>query len=171
MSNLQDHPATPEPPIEASHAWEAPVPLTEIPSAGVFPLDVLPPVLAHFTQEIAAALHCPADCIGPVMLALAASAIGASRALDLGLHCREQPALYLAVVFPSGLTLTSVLQILAEPIFQTQAKWLGLRRKTPQDIQQQLDDWINSCCKSDPLEEAEDESLALAATRLPHSYI
>jgi hypothetical protein len=118
-------------------------------------------VLADFTQEIAEALHFPPDCIGSVLLVLAASAIGASRALDLHPHFRERPALYLAVVLPSGLTLTSVLQILAEPIFQTQAKWLGARRKTAEDIQRQMDEWIKRYSETDALDEVEDESLAL----------
>lgn len=45
--------------------WEIPLPLGETPSVLPFPTDILPPCLATFIGEAAAALDCAADFLGP----------------------------------------------------------------------------------------------------------
>src|SRR5262249_37290992 len=105
-SDERDYSAPPAKDATASTAddepWQEPIPLDDAPDAAVFPLDALPGPLRSFVDESAWALNCPADYLAVPMLALAGTAIGARRKLEIKPGWRELPCLYAAVVGPPG---------------------------------------------------------------------
>ena len=107
-----------------SLSWETPVPLGDMPEAVPFPVEVLPPGLGQFVEEAMAALDCPADLLGPALLAAAGAAIGATRALAVKSRC-ERPAIFLAVVVPAGASAGAALDTITGPICQAQARALA----------------------------------------------
>lgn len=97
--------------------WKPPR-LRQAVEATPFPLDVLPVSLAGLCQEGARAIQCPVDYFGAASLALAGGAIGLSVNLTVKAHYEESPALYMAVVGPSGGKKTPVIiKILALPFY------------------------------------------------------
>ena|ERR1700677_4974495 len=89
--------------------WEPPIPLVETPEAEPFPLDVLPQQLAHFSEAVSLAKHCPPDYVAVPLLTIAGAAIGASRVLEIKPGWRERPCLYAAVIGPPGSAKTPAL--------------------------------------------------------------
>jgi hypothetical protein len=102
--------------------WEPPLPLSDAPAAPAFPVGVLPPKLARFVEDAAAALSCPADYLGVPLLALGGAAAGASRVLEIKPGWRERPALYCAIVGPPGSAKTPALKAVAAPVYAEQAR-------------------------------------------------
>jgi hypothetical protein len=98
------------------------VPLSEVPAAAPFPVDVFPPALAEFVQEAALSLACPADFVGLPMLVLAGAAIGASRALEVKPGWWERPALYAAVIGRPGTAKSPALKLVAAPFYARQQR-------------------------------------------------
>jgi hypothetical protein len=96
-------------------SWQPPIPLTQAPKALPFPIDVFPAGLRCVVQEGAAALPCPPDYIAVPLLALASTALGASRALAIkGSHV-QRASLYAAVVGPPGSAKTPAQELVVEP--------------------------------------------------------
>ena len=90
-----------------------------------FPVEVLPPALADFVREAAAALDCPTDWLGPPMLAAAGAALGQSRVLRIKENLCERAAIYLALLAPAGSSQAAALRTVAEPIYEAQAQLLA----------------------------------------------
>jgi hypothetical protein len=105
-------------------AWQPPVPFAE-PVADPFPVKVLPPALAAFVQESAAALGCAADLVGVPLLAAAGAMIGTSRILQVRPDRREGTAIFLAVVAEAGSGAAEALQQVAGPLFRAQGRILA----------------------------------------------
>jgi 5S rRNA maturation endonuclease (ribonuclease M5) len=97
--------------------WKPPR-LKQVIEPSPFPLTVLPSPLAELCTEGARAIQCPVDYFGAAALALAGGAIGLSVNLSVKAHYQESPALYMAVVGPSGSKKTPVIiKILARPFY------------------------------------------------------
>jgi DNA polymerase-1 len=87
---------------DGGEPWPEPVPLTDVPEAAPFPLDVLPEPLARFIEDGAKAIPCPPDYVALPFLVLSGGAIGASRALKIkGKHI-QRANLYAANVAEPG---------------------------------------------------------------------
>lgn len=87
-----------------------------------FPLQCFPDTLAAFAREVAAAMSCPADFPGVAMIALAASAIGTSRAFAVTRKWLECPRMYVAIVADPGDAKSPVLDLVCEPILNRQSE-------------------------------------------------
>lgn len=81
---------------------EQPLPCAAETKTPVFPLEIFPPMVRRFCTEGARSLCCPVDYLAIPMLCVAASAIGASRALRLTKDWWVMPTLYACVVAPPG---------------------------------------------------------------------
>jgi hypothetical protein len=101
--------------------WEDPVPLSELPEAESFPLNVFPAQVKVFVEAVSYALACPNDFAATAVLALAGSAIGASRAVQIKEGWRERACIYLATVGNPGTAKTHVLEAVAAPVYAEQA--------------------------------------------------
>jgi hypothetical protein len=80
---------------------------------GPFPVEVLPPPLARFVQEVADALPCPPDFVAVPMLALLGCAIGTSRVLRVKPGWLEGPRIFTAVVADTGTKKSPALKLAA----------------------------------------------------------
>src|SRR5512132_913772 len=78
-----------------------------------FPVEVLPPPLARFVQEVADALPCPPDFVAVPMLALLGCAIGTSRVLRVKRSWLEGPRIFTAVVADTGTKKSPALKLAA----------------------------------------------------------
>lgn len=77
-----------------------------------FPVEAFPEVLQRLIREAAVAFPCPPDLIGLPLLALAGSAIGNSRCLELKQTWHELAILWAAIVAAPGAKKTPVLKML-----------------------------------------------------------
>jgi hypothetical protein len=86
--------------VRVRSALESPSPEaqdpTEEPEPAPFPVDVLPPALATYCREVAAATCTPPDFAGQTMLVTAGAAIGNSRALEVREHVWNEGARFYA---------------------------------------------------------------------------
>jgi hypothetical protein len=96
--------------------WHAPVPLTEVPPAPPFPLDVFPEAVQDVVRQAASAFPCPADYVTVPILAAAGAAIGASRKLAIKASHLQGACVYAAVVSPPGSAKTPAQQLVVEPL-------------------------------------------------------
>jgi Protein of unknown function (DUF3987) len=80
-----------------------------------FPIQVLPTPLARLVTEGAAALPCPPDFLGVLMLPLLGAAIGTSRVLEVKAGWHESPRLYAALVAEPGSKKSPALDLVATP--------------------------------------------------------
>jgi hypothetical protein len=87
-----------------------------------FPLDTLPSALAAFISDAAVAIACPPDYLALPMLAIAGSAIGATRAFEVKRGWLERPCLYSAVVAPPGGGKTPAVKQVAKPVYDEQER-------------------------------------------------
>jgi hypothetical protein len=96
--------------------------LAGAPEGEPFPLDLLPCTLTRFINEVAVAKNCPIDYVAVPLLALAGSAIGASRSLEIKSGWRERPCLYAAVIGSPGSAKTPALKAVAGPVYAEQSR-------------------------------------------------
>jgi hypothetical protein len=80
-----------------------------------FPVEVLPTPLARLVTEGAAALPCPPNFLGVLMLPPLGAAIGTSRVLEVKPEWHEGPRLYAAVVAAPGGKKGPALELVAAP--------------------------------------------------------
>jgi hypothetical protein len=106
------------PPAQAKgpEPWEPPIPLSELPAAEPFPVDVLPPDLLRLCEQIGWAVHCPVDYVAVPMLALAGGAAGNSRRLRVKAEFLLSTQLWVGVVGRKSTGKSSPLMLLARPI-------------------------------------------------------
>jgi hypothetical protein len=116
-------------PADDGEPWEAIIPLGQVPAVSSFPVDVLPPALAAFVADAAAALACPPGYLGLPILATAGAAIGGSRALQVKAKYTERPCLYAAVIGPPGSAKTPALKLVAHPIYAEQARLIDIYKR------------------------------------------
>jgi len=92
--------------VESDPSTEAPsvdgTPPTSSVTVLTFPVDVFPDALQQFALQAAQSLNCPVDLVAIPMIVSVATAIGASRALEVKPGWREFPCIYAATVAPPG---------------------------------------------------------------------
>ena len=94
-----------------------------------FPVDVLPPKLADYVAEVAAATSTPPDFAGVALLVVAASAAGNSRALEVKPNAwAEGPRFYAACVGDPASGKTPAMDLVARPYQAMQQKLLDAFR-------------------------------------------
>lgn len=86
-----------------------------------FPSWVFPDKVRAFVEEVASSKQCPVDFPGIAALTVAASAIGASRALRLKADWLERPCLYSIIVAEPGSRKSPALKTVLGPIYRMQA--------------------------------------------------
>ncbi len=113
-----------------------------------FPIQVLPTPLARLVTEGAAALPCPPDFLGVLMLPLLGAAIGTSRVLEVKPGWREGPRLYAALVANPGSKKSPALDLVATPYRRRQrtlhAAYLHERARYQEALaayERELADW------------------------------
>jgi hypothetical protein len=118
--------------------WPDPVPLNEVPPVPPFPVDVLPALLQRVVREVAEALPCPEDFVAVPLLVLAATALGASRALAVKRGHIQRSILYAAVIGPPGSAKTPALDFVVEPVHDAEetihAAWKGQMEQYAGDL-------------------------------------
>lgn len=93
-----------------------------VPHARRFPIDVFPPKIARFARQVAEAMQCPVDIPGLAILVVAATAIGAARALKVKDGWEEMPSLYAAVVASPGQAKSPAIREVLRPLFNEQER-------------------------------------------------
>lgn len=88
-----------------------------------FPIEVLPPRLRRFAEEVANALPCPLDFIGVPMLAVLGTAIGTTRVLVVKQGWREGPRIYSAVVAEPGSKKSPAIDFVMKPLYEEQQRF------------------------------------------------
>lgn len=81
-----------------------------------FPLEALPPVLRHFTEECAASLPVPPELVAVPGLAVMGAAIGNARGIELKPDWRETPIIYAAVISQTGTMKSPALAEAVQPL-------------------------------------------------------
>ncbi len=136
--------------LQASETDRASEALITAPSDRVepFPVEVLPTPLARLVTEGAAALPCPPDFLGVLMLPLLGAAIGTSRVLEVKPGWCEGPRLYAAIVAEPGSKKSPALDLVATPYRRRQrtlhAAYLRDRARYQQalaEYERELADW------------------------------
>lgn len=102
--------------------WDPPVPLADLPPVPPFPLGALPGGLAEFVADVAGATNSPADFAGGYALAVAAGAVGATRAVKVKDGHDQRCSLYLAAVGKKGGGKSPALELVAAPVYDEQAR-------------------------------------------------
>ena len=132
---------------ETDGASDAPI-LSPSDRVEPFPIQVLPTPLARLVTEGAAALPCPPDFLGVLMLPLLGAAIGTSRVLEVKPGWREGPRLYAAVVAEPGSKKSPALDLVATPYQRRQrtlhATYLHARARYQEALpsyERDLADW------------------------------
>jgi hypothetical protein len=97
-------------------------PSDQLAAVDPFPTDVLPPLLARYVREGARAVGCPEDFFGVAVLALAGSAVGNSRAIELKLTWRERACLWMAIVGDPGMMKSPMLGLVTKPFEDRQLR-------------------------------------------------
>jgi DNA polymerase-1 len=125
---------------DGGEPWPEPVPLTEVPEAAPFPLDVLPERLAKFVEDGAKAIPCPPDYVAVPLLVLSGGAIGASRALKIkGKHI-QRANLYAANVAEPGSGKSPAQDLTTDTIHEVeerlQAAWEDAMERYEEDMVQ-----------------------------------
>ncbi|MEQ9380088.1 MAG: DUF3987 domain-containing protein, partial [Pirellulales bacterium] len=122
--------------LEQSHksgnsADESPdvLPAVEKPPRPAFPVDVFPKPLKSFVYRVAAATGCPTDFPGVAVLVVAATAIGAARALGLKASWVEQAGIYAAIVASPGRGKTPALKAVMKPLYEEQDRLRNIYRE------------------------------------------
>lgn len=113
-----------------------------------FPVGVLPTPLARLVTEGAAALPCPVDFLGVLMLSLLGAAIGTSRVLEVKSGWHEGPRIYAAVVAEPGSKKSPALDLVTTPYRRRQrtlhAAYLDDQARYQQELaryDRDLTDW------------------------------
>jgi len=122
-AHREDVEQPPGPRAPAAPVWGDPVTLSDAPDVSPFPLDVLPPVLAHYAREAALALNCPPDYIAVPMLAIAGGAVGNARHLSIKRSHQQWGSLYVAVIGAPGTLKSPALRLLRRPLDGAQVRY------------------------------------------------
>jgi DNA polymerase-1 len=125
----------------APDPWPDPLPLSEVPSAALFPIDVLPEPLQLFVREAATALPCPEDYVAVPLVVMAGIAIGASRALAIKAGHIQRSSLYAAVIGPPGSAKTPALDLTVEPTHSVEEQIHAAWEEAMEQYQTDLDEY------------------------------
>lgn len=98
-----------------------------------FPTSALPGLLARFVTTAAAALPCPPDFIGVMMLAVMGSLIGRKRQIEIKKGWREYALLWVAIVARSGERKSPAFALVTEPLRLIQKALLHAFRKAKKE--------------------------------------
>jgi hypothetical protein len=102
---------------------------TDLPAVDPFPIEVFPAVLQRYIREGAEAYGCCVDYFGHAMIAVAATAIGASREIELKDTFRTCPSVYAASIGRPGSAKSPVLARVMLPVQERQEKLMAEFRK------------------------------------------
>lgn len=94
-----------------------------------FPLEIFPHQLQKFARDVARSVGCPVDLVAVPMLAVAATAIGASRAIEPKRGWRESARIYVAIVAPPGSGKSPAESAVTQPVYGLQNKYKASHRK------------------------------------------
>ena len=100
-----------------------PVAALTAPTVMPFPIEVFPEPLVRYAEQAAESLVCPIDLVAMPMLGIAATAIGASRAVQLKRRWFESPRLYLATIAPPGSGKSPAESLVSRHIFHLQNRF------------------------------------------------
>jgi hypothetical protein len=117
----KDHRNDP-PPSSEPEPWEPPIPLGRVPKPELFPTEVFPEPIQRYINEQAEALCCPPEYVGVQVLAAAAGAIGASRALEIKPGHTQSACIYAAVIGRPGSTKTPAQKNVLEPLHDAEQR-------------------------------------------------
>ncbi|MDA1229818.1 MAG: DUF3987 domain-containing protein, partial [Planctomycetota bacterium] len=88
-----------------------------------FPLEIFPYLLQDFARQVATSVGCPIDLVAVPMLAVAATAIGASRVIEAKSGWHESARMYVAIVATPGSGKTPAESIVTRPVHNLQNKY------------------------------------------------
>ena len=88
-----------------------------------FPVDVFPAPVRLFALQVAESLGCPVDIVAGPILGISATAIGASRALELKPGWSESPRFYIAIVAPPGSGKSPAESLVCRPAYDMQSRF------------------------------------------------
>ena len=94
-----------------------------------FPLEIFPHSLQEFARQVATSVGCPIDLVAVPMLAVAATAIGASRAIEAKPGWQESARIYVATVAPPGSGKSPAETIVTRPVYRLQNKYQASHKK------------------------------------------
>lgn len=106
-----------------------------------FPVHCFPEPLTRYAQEVATSLSCPVDFPAVTMLVVAATAIGASRALSVTRKWLECPRLYLAIVAVPGSAKSPAVEMVCEPLHERQSLLHAEWEKKKEEYDEELAVW------------------------------
>lgn len=108
--------------VTAPRKWDPIVPLADLPTVPAFPLGSLPGELAEFVQDVAGATNTPVDLAASFAVAVAAGAMGATRACEIKKGHVQRASVYLAGVAKKGGGKSPALDAVAKPLYDEQAR-------------------------------------------------
>jgi hypothetical protein len=92
----------------------------QTPTLPAFPLETFPTPVADYASKMAASIGCPVDFVAHAILAVAAGAVGASRAVHLGGEWFEPAILYACIIGPPGSAKTPALRAAVKSVYRIQ---------------------------------------------------
>lgn len=95
-----------------------PLRLFDLGQVPLFPIDVFPPALKIYCQEVAAAQLVPVELVGPTMLGVLSAAIGQSVNLKVKKNWHESALLYMILVAPAGAGKSPTLRTVTRPLVE-----------------------------------------------------
>lgn len=104
-----------------------------------FPVEVLPGVLREFVESVAAALPCPVDYPGAMILPVLSTFIGRQRCIRIKDSWCEYGTLWVAVVGKSGDRKTPAFEKATEPLRIKQQEWYA-------EYLKEKEEWENKGC-------------------------
>ena len=120
----------------ATNGTENTVPVPESSSVLPFPVDVFPAPVRRFALQVAESLGCPIDLVAVPMLAVSATAIGASRALEVKPGWLEAARFYIAFVAPPGSGKTPAESAACGPAYEMQARFRQEYRQAREEYEE-----------------------------------
>jgi hypothetical protein len=106
-----------------------------------FPLDALPPIVREYVSASAEAIGCDPSLVAIPALAVLASCIGNSRAIQLKRRWSEPCVLWTATVAMSGGHKSPAFHAVVDPLFQIHLDRVEAYKELKDEHQQQLKDW------------------------------
>ncbi len=103
-----------------------------------FPVELLPEILQTFVVETANALGCDPAFVAVPVLAVVASAIGTTRAIELKASWREFPIVWAVVVARSGTLKSPAYEKAAEPLHEMEREAAAAHKAAMQQYEREL---------------------------------
>lgn len=121
--------------------WPDLVSLAQMPDVMKFPIEVFPPVMSDYLNEVAESLGTPVDFPALSAMTVAASEIGNSRSLYIKDGYYESCRMYSLLVGDVGSSKSQALSIPAKPLRDRHHQWVHDYREQLEDYRIQLEEW------------------------------